>query len=262
MAAEKVNILIVEDESIVALDLASGLEKDGYQIAGIADNAEEAQQLFSENDIDIVLMDVNIMGDKDGIDTAAAILKQKAVPIIYLTAFTDAATIDRIKQTHPAAFLSKPYNLTNVRIAIDLAVNNFAVSREQQATGKIIPLDKNSNRSSAAAEREMILRMNDHIFVKNNYVFVKLKLNDLLYIEAENNYTSLVTADKKFLLRLSLSQLLDKINYKPLVRIHRSYAVNINAIQSFNEQEVEINQQQLPIGRNYKEEFLRNFDFR
>lgn len=262
MSAEKVNILIVEDESIVALDLASGLEHDGYNIAGIADNAEEAQQLFTDNEVDIVLMDVNIIGEKDGIDTAIEILKQKAVPIIYLTAFTDATTIERIKQTHPAAFLSKPYSLTNVRIAIDLAVNNFAVSREQQSTGKIIPLDKDGNRSTGSPEKKMILRMHDHIFVKHNYAFVKLKLSELLYIEADNNYTSIVTADKKFLLRLSLNQLQEKINYKALVRIHRSYAVNINAIQSFNEQEVEVNQQHLPIGRNYKEEFLKQFDFR
>jgi two-component system, response regulator PdtaR len=261
MGAEKVNVLIVEDESIVALDLASGLERDGYNIAGIADNAAEAQQLFKDNDIDIVLMDVNIIGEKDGIDTAADILKEKAVPIIYLTAFTDTVTIDRIKQTHPAAFLSKPYSLTNVRIAIDLAVNNFAVSREQGSTGKIISLDKEANRNTSP-EREMILRMNDHIFVKSNYAFVKLKLSDLLYIEADNNYTSIITTDKKFLLRLSLNQLLEKINYRSLVRIHRSYAVNINAIHSFNEQEIEINQQQLPIGRNYKEEFMKHFDFR
>jgi DNA-binding LytR/AlgR family response regulator len=262
MPAEKINVLIVEDESIVALDLANGLERDGYNITGIADNAEEAQQLFNDNDVDIVLMDVNIIGEKDGIDTAMEILKQKAVPIIYLTAFTDPATIDRIKQTHPAAFLSKPYNLTNVRIAIDLAVNNFAVSREQQTTGKIIPLDKDSNRNTGSPEREMILRMNEYIFVKSNYVFVKLKLCELLYVEADNNYISIITAEKKFLLRLSLNQMLDKINYKTLVRIHRSYAVNINAIQSFNEQEVEINQQHLPIGRNYKEEFMKHFDFR
>lgn len=262
MPEEKVNILIVEDESIVALDLASGLEHDGYNIIGIADNANEAQQLFNDNVVDIVLMDVNLIGEKDGIDTAVEILKQKAVPIIYLTAFTDAATIGRIKQTYPAAFLSKPYSLTNVRIAIDLAVNNFAVSREQQTNGKIISLDKDSNRNTSAPEREMILRMEDHIFVKHNYAFVKLKLSDLLYMEAENNYTSIVTADKKFLLRLPLNQLLDKINYRALVRIHRSFAVNLNAIQSFNEQEVEIGQQHLPIGRNYKEEFLKQFDFR
>ncbi|WP_315820541.1 LytTR family DNA-binding domain-containing protein [Paraflavitalea speifideaquila] len=99
--------------------------------------------------------------------------------------------------------------------------------------------------------------MNDYIFVKNNYVFVKIKLADLLYMEADNNYVHVITLDRKLVLRLSLSQLLEKINYKPLVRIHRSYAVNINAIQSFNDQEVQINKAGLPIGRNYKEAFLK-----
>ena len=214
-------------------------------------------------EVDFVFMDVIIFGVYDGIDSAIEILKLLAVPIIYLSAFTVAGTINRILYCHPAAFLSKPYSLTNVRIAIDLAVNNFAVANEQQTTGKIIPLDKDNTRNTTSSpEREMILRMNDHIFVKNNYAFVKLKLSDLLYVEADNNYISIVTAEKKFLLRLSLNQLLDKINYKALVRIHRSYAVNINAIQSFNEQVVEINQQHLPIGRNYKEEFMKHFDFR
>jgi two-component system, response regulator PdtaR len=262
MGAEKINILIVEDESIVAMDLANGLERDGYHVTGIADNADEAQELFNTHEVDIVLMDVNILGDKDGIDTAIELLKKRSVPIIYLTAFTDAATIERIKQTHPAAFLSKPYNIINVRIAIELAINNFAIARQQQSTGKIIPLDKNATRDDAhPPEKEMILQMNDHIFVKYNYVFVKIKLNELLYVEAENNYISLVTIEKKFLLRLSLSQLMEKVNYKPLARIHRSFVVNINAIQSFSDQEVTINNHQLPIGRNYKEEFLRNFDF-
>jgi DNA-binding LytR/AlgR family response regulator len=146
---------------------------------------------------------------------------------------------------------------------IELALNNFAVASEQQTTGKIIPLDKNTSRPiSQPADKEMILQMKDYIFVKNNYVFVKIKLADLLYVEAENNYISLVTAEKKFLLRLSLGQLLEKINYKALARIHRSYVVNINAIQSFSDQEVTINNHQLPIGRNYKEDFLKNFDFR
>ena len=263
MAAEKINILIVEDEAIVALDLAQGLEKDGYEVAGIADNSAEAQELFSSHDIDIVLMDVNIIGDKDGIDTAAALLKQKQVPLIYLTAFTDAATLERAKHTHPSAYLAKPYHLTNVRIAIELAISNFAVARQQEATGKVIPLEKNRERLPAeTADKEAILQMNDCIFVKNNYAFVKIRLADILYLEAENNYIQLVTAEKKLLLRLPLGQLLEKVHYKPLVRIHRSFAVNMNAIQSFTDQEVMVSKTPLPIGRSYKEDFLKNFDFR
>jgi DNA-binding LytR/AlgR family response regulator len=263
MATEKINILIVEDESIVALDLAAGLENDGYHIAGIADNAAEAKELFSNNKVDILLMDVNIIGDKDGIDTAIELLQQRTVPVIFLTAFTDPVTVNRVKHIQAAAFLTKPYSVTNVRIAIELAINNFAMARHQEASGKVISMEKNAERPVPdTSDKETVLQMNDYIFVKNNYVFVKIKLPDLLYIEADNNYVNVITQEKKFVLRLSLSQLLEKINYKPLVRIHRSYAVNINAIQSFNDQEVQINKTELPIGRNYKEEFLRNFDFR
>lgn len=263
MPTEKINILIVEDESIVAMDLAAGLEHDGYHVAGIADNATEARELFTTHKIDILLMDVNIIGDKDGIDTAIELLQHKTVPVIFLTAFTDPVTVNRVKDIQAAAFLTKPYNVTNVRIAIELAINNFAMARTQEPTGKIIPLQKNTEKPVPdTADKETVLQMNDYIFVKNNYVFVKIKLPDLLYIEADNNYVNVITQDKKLVLRLSLSQLLEKIDYQPLVRIHRSYAVNINAIQSFNDQEVQIHKTALPIGRNYKEEFLRNFDFR
>ncbi|MDF2187469.1 response regulator [Paraflavitalea sp. CAU 1676] len=263
MPTEKINILIVEDESIVALDLAAGLEKDGYQVVGIADNSEEAKELYNSNKVDILLMDVNIIGDKDGIDTAIELLQYRTVPVIFLTAYTDAATVNRVKHLQAAAFLTKPYNITNVRIAIELAISNFALTASQPSPGKVIPIEQSTERAvPESTEKETVLQMNEYIFVKNNYVFVKIRLADLLYIEADNNYINVITAEKKFVLRLSLSQLLDKINYKPLVRIHRSYAVNIHAIQSFNDQEVQINKTELPIGRNYKEEFLRNFNFR
>lgn len=262
MQEEKINVLIVEDEAIVALDLASGLEKDGYCVVGIEDNATDAVELFRSHSIDIVLMDVHIIGEKDGIDTVNELLQQRSVPVIYLTAFTDSATVERAKRTHPAAFLAKPYSLTNVRIAIELAINNFAVAA-QQSGSKVVSMESNKPAQAAEmAEKEVILQLNEYIFVKNNYAFVKLRLEDILYAEADNNYVQLVTTEKKLLLRLSLSQLLDKIHYPPLVRIHRSYAVNIHAIQSFTDQEVQINKMPLPVGRSYREEFLRNFHFR
>lgn len=262
MSTEQVNILVVEDEAIVALDLAEGLEKDGYAVAGIADCSEDALQIFRQQSIDIVLMDVHISGRKDGIETATEMMRIKQVPLIYLTAFTDTGTIERAKHTYPSAYLAKPYHQTNVRIAIELAVSNFAVAR-QSGGGKVVPLENNSSRAAAElGDKEAILQMNDCIFVKSNYTFVKIPLADILYIEAENNYVQLATADKKLLLRLSLGLLLEKINFKPLVRIHRSFAVNLNAIQSFTDQEVMVNKMSLPIGRSYKEDFLKHFDFR
>jgi len=258
----QVSILIVEDEGIVAMNLCAGLEHDGYNVVGIADNAAEAVDLFKENEVDIVLMDINIIGDKDGITTAAELMTIKQVPVIFLTAFTDAETVSRVKLLHPAAFLTKPYNLNNVRIAIELALNNFAIAKEPQPVAKVFALEeKNKTAKEAVTDKETILQLNDHIFVKYNYQFVKIKLSDILYAEADNNYCNMITSEKKFSLRLSLNSLLEKIHFKKLIRIHRSFAVNIDAISSFNDHDVIIEKHELPIGRNYKEDFLKQFDF-
>ncbi len=259
MEPEKITVMIVEDEAIVAMDLAAGLEREGYRVAGIADNASDALELFRGSDPDILLMDISIIGEKDGIATAGELLQQKRLPVIYLTALTDADTIERAKHTHPSAFLTKPYTLTNVRIAIEMAIHNFAAAT---ATAETVAA-KPEAQATVPADRETILQMDGYIFVKHNYAFVKVKLADIQYVEADNNYVHLVLTENKLLLRLSMNQLLARINYRPLVRIHRSFAVNIDVIHSFTEQEVLLGpNKQLPIGRSYKEEFLKNFQAR
>ena len=253
-----INILIVEDEALIAMDLAAGLERDGYRVAGIADTAEEAKEIFMREEIDIVLMDIHIHGDVDGVEAAGELMKVRAVPLIYLSAFTDAATVERVKGTQPAAFLSKPYSLPNVRIAIELALSNFAVAKEREGAARVV----NMGEKGGSAEKEMILQLNDSIFVKNNVQFVKIALLDILYLEADNNYVNLHTAERKFALRISLASLLEKIRYPKLVRIHRSYAVNIERMSSFSDGEVCVGKVQLPLGRNCRDEFLNRFNFK
>jgi DNA-binding LytR/AlgR family response regulator len=104
--------------------------------------------------------------------------------------------------------------------------------------------------------------MDDCIFVKYNYQFVKIRLADILYVESDGNHINLFTSEKKFALRLSLQHFFEKLLFKKLVRIHRSYAVNIDAIQSFTDQLVMVGKMELPLGRNYRDDFLRRFEFR
>jgi DNA-binding LytR/AlgR family response regulator len=256
MPIENIKVLIVEDESIVALDLSMGLKKAGCTIAGIADNARSAQTLFETEAVDIVLMDIHLKGEKDGIYTVIDLMKIRRVPVIYLTAYTDAATVQRVKNTYPAAFLTKPYTLANVHIAIELALHNFMeISTAQEEKG---PAGEDGPKPEAA-DRESILHWNDSLFVKINYRFVKLALSSILYLSAENNYTHLVTAERKYALRISLGQLMEKVRWNRLIRIHRSYAVNIDAIRSFTDQEVTVDKEVLPVGRQYKEAFLQQF---
>jgi len=254
---ENIHVMIVEDESIVAMDLAAGLEHDGYTIAGIADNYDDAIKIFSENPVDILLMDIHLHGSKDGVDTAGALMKIKPVPLIYLTAFTDPVTIERVKHTNPAAFLTKPYNIDNVRISIDLALHHFA--EEKTTTGKILSMQSVAEKKT---DKDHFLQLKEYVFIKQNYRYVKFKLSEILFAEADNNYVNLQTATQKFALRLSLSDLLDRLQFSRLIRIHRSFAVNLNEINSFDDQLIRIGQHEIPIGRNYRQDFMNYFNLR
>lgn len=261
--SQAIQILIVEDEQIVAMDLSMGLQHDGYQVVGIADHFEEAVELFKQNSVDIVLMDIHIYGEKDGVACATALQQIKEVPLIYLTAFTDAHTIERVKHTRPSAYLTKPYHLANVRVAIDLALHNFAeIKQTQNSQGaKVLPLK--TTQTAATAEKNTdtspLLVMNDFLFIKQGVKFIKFKLLDITYLEADNNYVSIYTATQKFMLRLSLADIVEKLQLPSLVRIHRSYAINMHHIISFDDQSVKLEKIELPIGRNYKDDFFQQF---
>ncbi|MFC0185315.1 DNA-binding response regulator, LytR/AlgR family [Pseudarcicella hirudinis] len=253
-----INILIVEDEALVGLDLSTRLEHEGYKIVGVTDEGQEALSLFKENPVDLLLLDININGEWDGIETAQKISEIRQTPIIYITAQTDNATIERAKHTFPAAYLTKPFTTDNLKIAIELAINNFARKKSSPETAKAAT-ERDSN--SPSNNRETILQIDDYIFIKQNYQFTKVKLIDILYLETDNNHVSIITTSKKFTLRLTLNSVLERIHYDKLVRTHRSFAVNLDQIESFNEHEVLIGKHSVPIGRNYKEEFLTFFDF-
>ena len=122
----EINILLVEDEPILAMDLADRLEEEGYRVVGIANNGRKALKLYQTNTVDLVLCDIVIKGDWDGIETVHQLLAKRSVPIIYLTAMTDRETLERAKHTYPAAYLNKPFQLASLRNAIELAIHNAA----------------------------------------------------------------------------------------------------------------------------------------
>ena len=261
---ELIKVLVIEADSILSQGLSAGLQQYGYTIAGIAGQAEEAVRLFKENDADIILVNIHLPGDKDGIDTVLELMKIKRVPVIYLMAVADAVTIGRIKQTYPVAFLIKPYNSSNISIAIEMAMHNFIACGQQDLVTEVNPpvLTVAKMNGHDVVDKEVILRQGNYIFVKRNFRFVKISLSEILYLEADGNYVRVVTKDKKFTVRLSLMQVIQKINYSRFARINRSSVVNVDAIQSFNKEQVEIAHYEIPIGKIYKESFFRQLGFR
>jgi DNA-binding LytR/AlgR family response regulator len=205
-----------------------------------------------------VLLDIQLKGDWDGIETARRLTALKEIPFIYLTAFSDDETLERAKETTPAAYLIKPYQPRNLLIAIDLALHNFAFHKSSAVP--VVSISGNGC-ASEITEKEPVLCFNDAIFIKQNYKFIKVSLNDIYYLEAENNHTHIITKDKNFIVRHPLNVVMDKFNRQYFIRVHRSYAINMDHLDTFNNHSIFLNDHEIPLGRNYKEEFLQRFDF-
>jgi len=120
MANERV--LIVEDEKIVAEDLHDMLERLNYQVIGLASSGEEAIQMTEANHPDLVLMDIRLKGDMDGIEAAEAIWAQFETPVTYLTAYADESTLERAKATLPFGYILKPFEERDLRTTVEIAL--------------------------------------------------------------------------------------------------------------------------------------------
>ncbi len=120
---KKINILIVEDESIVAMEIESYIKKLGYTVVDICSNAKDAFTVVLEQTIDIILMDICIKGELDGVETAALIKKSHShTEIIFLTAHLDDYNVDRAIEINPTAYLSKPFNREELRVFLKIAL--------------------------------------------------------------------------------------------------------------------------------------------
>ena len=123
-------ILIVEDERIVALDISATLKTLGYEIAGIAVSGNEALDIVEKEKPDLILMDIRIKGEIDGIQTAELILNQFSIPIIYLTAYADEDTLSRAKITEPYGYVIKPYDKKILHSVIEMALYKNRMERK------------------------------------------------------------------------------------------------------------------------------------
>ena len=118
------SVLVVEDEALIALDLACSIESLGYKVLGPASNGEDARRIAQREPPDLLLMDISIQGKADGIDTARAITEEIPAKVVFLTAHSDPATRRRAEAVRPAAFMTKPCTARQMQAILESA---FAV---------------------------------------------------------------------------------------------------------------------------------------
>ncbi|MGB3078309.1 MAG: response regulator [Saprospiraceae bacterium] len=241
-----IKILIVEDELIIAEDMSNILEQMGYQVHGIAMDADEAIACLENEKPDLILLDINLGGKKDGIDLAAIINEKFDVPFIFTTSYTDPATIDRAKVVKPINYLVKPFKPEQLYTAIEIAMFNLAKNPEKQTTPD--------------TEHEDGLIIKDALFIKDKYRYTKLSLSDILWIKAEGNYLEIHLAERKELIRNSLTSFLDRLNKSNFYRTHKSYAVNLDYLSRVEPTAVYILRTEIPISKNYSEDLMKRLN--
>jgi DNA-binding NarL/FixJ family response regulator len=129
--AAATRILLVEDERLVALSLTRQLESLGYEVVGRAASGRAAIEKAGQLRPDVVLMDIRLAGEMDGIEAAAEILKQFELPVIYLTAFSNHDILERAKVTEPLGYILKPYEDRELHVVIETALYRYRVTRER-----------------------------------------------------------------------------------------------------------------------------------
>jgi DNA-binding LytR/AlgR family response regulator len=237
---EKIKILIVEDELIVSEEIKEILIESGYDVVGQADNGSKSLGLAEQHLPDLVVMDINIKGEMDGI-TVAGILRQKLNPaIIFLTAYYDKAFIDRAKKIQAAAYLVKPYDKKNLLAAIEMAIGN---------------------QGKSLGETNDSYRVNDGIFIKEQSNFVKIHLDAILYVEAVGSYIDIHTTTGRQTLAINLKTFEERVGDPRFFRVHRSFLVNLNAIEVLSGNTIQIKDRSIPISGPHRDEFMKRYKF-
>jgi DNA-binding LytR/AlgR family response regulator len=235
------NIGIVEDELVIARTIANTLKELGYSCVGPAINFTEAIQMLEVSKPDLVLLDIQLAGKKDGIELAEFINETCKIPFIFLTANSDAVTVARAKNVRPHAFIVKPFTREELFATIEIAFNNF-----------------NSMRPEKSIQTTVIDHtVRDYLFVRDGYIFKKIHFNELLYLESDANYLVLhLGSQKKIIIRSTLQDFTSQLDPKRFARIHRSFSVNIDFIDDVHPTEIGINGVKIPLGRSYRNELF------
>jgi DNA-binding LytR/AlgR family response regulator len=238
----KMKILIVEDETNYADTLEMFVDGLGYETVGIASQGKSAISLFNEHNPDLVLMDINLEGELTGIDVARIFQGQRPTPIIFITSFDDKETFGRAKQTGPYAYLIKPFEPETLQRSIELALQHAYADGEQ-----------------VFDNQEEVLLATSCFFVKERSKLIKIRLEEILWVEVDDKYCMIHTKNKKFALRQSLKDLAKKLDSTIFVQTHRSFIVNASEIEDIDLSlfVVRVNGTEVPLGRAHKDEFIK-----
>jgi two-component system response regulator LytT len=246
----KTNILVVEDESIVAKDIQHSLKKLGYIVVGICSTGEDAIKVTEEVKPDLILMDIMLKGDMSGIDAATHIREKYNIPVIYLTAYADESTLSKAKVSEPYGYIIKPFKEIDLHTSIEMAIY------------------KHGKETNVRKERDFLYSIvenkesKDIIFVKSNSRLVKVKTSDIYFVEALKDYVVINTASARYTIHSTMKDIEKKLPSNDFIRVHRSFIVRIDKIVAIEQPNLilEEDKKLIPIGGSYKDDLSKRLN--
>lgn len=238
----QLKILVVEDDPMIAESVQDILGVLKHEIVGVADDAEKAIAICNESLPDLALLDIQIGGDIDGVDLADLLNQNFQIPFIFTTAFADNDTIARAKSKGPYGYLVKPYGIKDMNAAIEVAMSafeRFKKASESPAMSKVIQ---------------------DSIFLKVDSKLIKVKIDDILYVEAKGDYALFKTKEKGHIVHTTMKRVEERLNDYNFAKVHRSYVINLSKIVDIEESNLLIDNKVIPISRANKEALIKRLN--
>ncbi|MDC7994725.1 LytR/AlgR family response regulator transcription factor [Altibacter sp. HG106] len=219
---KSLRLVIIEDEPLIVATIDTALRKQGHRVLGDADSYEGALMLIERTQPDLVLVDIQLEGSKDGIDLACA-LDERKQPYLFLTSQTDPQTINRVKSTQPLGFIVKPFTESGLRSNIELAWHDYAT------------------------------RNVEFLLIKSEGVLHKIDQASITYLKAFDNYCYVYTPIQRYLVPHTLKAVSAKLNPQHFLKSHRSYVVNLRKVSEVHNNTLVVQQESLPMSRRHKD---------
>lgn len=244
---ERIKVVVVEDEFVIAEDIRMQLERAGYQVVAAFDAGEAALAYVLKDPPDVLLVDIRLAGVMDGVQLVEKIISTVPLPVVYITANSDSSTYERARRTKPHSFLVKPFSTANLLASVDLALLNFSNQKGAESASRADPPPADTDNQFLA---------NQCLFIRTQGKYRKVNCDDLLFVEAAGSYVHIQTKSERYTLSQNLTTFQKKTPLSTLVRIHRSYIVNLSKVDSFEDSNVFIQNHKIPLSENYKADFM------
>lgn len=242
-------ILVVEDDPLFSTEvemLLSSIDNVSYQLV---DSVELARHHLRSQTFQLVILDIHLEGAETGIDFGQYLRRSlPKLPIVFMTAHAAGEAYEQARALMPYAFLVKPVDALTLRSIVDVMIDRHSKHHTFQYE------------QFEEYQENHILR--EHLFIKTNNRFSRVKLSDVHAIEADGNYAILYANDRKYVVKISVKQLLLQLSSRLFIRIHRNFVVQIPYIDAvdFSINELILAGKSYPIGNKYKSDLAKRLN--